>query len=110
MGRAHRQRPERLASKLQAIRHALDLTQEQMIERLDCPRVPLYPASISQYEAGKREPPLLVLLQYAKLAGVPMDVLVDDGVDLPNHLPSVPEYDGIMKKVKTEHGTGRSGR
>ena len=86
MGRSNRQRPLRLAAKLQAIRTQLDLTQEQMIERLDCPRIPLYPASISQYEMGKREPPLLVLLQYARVAGVPMEMLVDDALDLPDKL------------------------
>jgi transcriptional regulator with XRE-family HTH domain len=100
MGRSHRQRPERLAAKLQAIRTQLDLTQEQMIKRLDCPAIPLYPASISQYESGKREPPLLVLLQYAKVAGVPMDVLVDDERDLPEPLPSLSGYEWIMKRVR----------
>jgi transcriptional regulator with XRE-family HTH domain len=88
MGRSNRQRPMRLAAKLQAIRTQLDLTQEQMIERLDCPRIPLYPASISQYEMGKREPPLLVLLQYARVAGVSMEMLVDDALDLPDKLPA----------------------
>lgn len=98
MGRAQRQRPEGLALKLQAIRNAFDLTQEQMIERLECPQIPLYPASISQYEAGKREPPLLVLLQYARVAGVPMDVLVDDRQELPDPLPSQSGYEWIMKR------------
>ena len=88
MGRSNRQRPIRLATKLQTIRTQLGLTQEQMIEHLDCPQIPLYPASISQYEMGKREPPLLVLLQYAKVAGVSMEMLVDDALDLPDKLPA----------------------
>jgi transcriptional regulator with XRE-family HTH domain len=82
MGRSHRQKPERLASKLQAIRTNLDLTQEQMIKRLDCSAIPLYPASISEYENGRREPPLLVLLAYARLADVTMEMLVDDALEL----------------------------
>ena len=41
MGRSHRQRPERLSSKLHTIRNALDITQEQMIERLNCPQMRL---------------------------------------------------------------------
>ena len=88
MGRSHRQKPGRLAFKLQTIRTQLDLTQEQMIKRLDCKRVPLYPASISEYENSKREPPLLVLLAYARVADVPMELLVDDDLDLPEHLPA----------------------
>lgn len=102
MGRSHRQKPERLAIKLHAIRQALDLTQEEMIERLNYKRIPLYPASISQYEAGTREPPLLVLLQYSRVAGVPMEVLVDDEQDLPEPLPSQTGYQWIMKRVRAE--------
>jgi hypothetical protein len=54
-----------------------------MIETLAVKGEPLYPASISQYETGKREPPLLVLLRYARLAGTSTDVLIDDRLDLP---------------------------
>lgn len=83
MGRAHRIRPKRLASKLLAIRMNLDLTQPELIKRLAIKGVRLYPASISMYERGEREPSLIVLLRYARLAGVAMDVLVDDKMDLP---------------------------
>jgi hypothetical protein len=38
---------------------------------------------ISAYEHGTREPNLLTLLRYARLAKVSMDVLVDDKLDLP---------------------------
>jgi transcriptional regulator with XRE-family HTH domain len=44
-------------------------------------------SAVSQYELGTREPPLPVLLKYARLAGVIMDVLVDDEMDLPKKLP-----------------------
>ena len=40
----------------------------------------VYPAYISQYEHGRREPPLLVLLKYARLAGISTDVLIDDKI------------------------------
>lgn len=101
MGRAHRLKPARLAQKVLTIRVTLDLTQEQMIERLGYSKLPLYPASISLYEQGKREPPLPVLLQYARIAGVPMEVLVDDELDLPKHLPSVSGSEWVMKRVRT---------
>jgi len=100
MGRSHRQKPERLGVKLQAIRTQLDLIQEQMIERLDCPQIPLYAASISQYEQGKREPPLLVLLQYARVAGVPVEMLIDDDLDLPERLPVMTGHEWVMKRVR----------
>jgi transcriptional regulator with XRE-family HTH domain len=39
-------------------------------------------ASVSGYERGEREPPLPILLGYARLAGVCTDALVDDTWDL----------------------------
>ena len=78
MGRANRIRPKRLGSKLRQIRERLDLTQPEMIKKLALKGASLYPASISEYERGKREPPLLVLLRYARIAGVSTDVLIDD--------------------------------
>ncbi|MCA1623233.1 MAG: helix-turn-helix domain-containing protein [Acidobacteria bacterium] len=82
MGRAKRVMPKQLGEKLYQIRDSLDLTLEGLIERLKCPEIPLYPASISMYESGKREPPLLVLLRYARLGGVTMEMLVDDKIKL----------------------------
>ncbi len=78
MGRAKRVTPGKLGEKLFKIREDLNLTLEQLIEKLDCPEIPLYPASVSMYESGKREPPLLVLLRYARLGNVTMEMLVDD--------------------------------
>lgn len=83
MGRSHRPRPARLGEKLRQIRASLDLTLEQMIERLDYKDSPLYPTNISGMERGEREPPLLLLLAYARLIGISTDVLIDDTLDLP---------------------------
>ena len=83
MGRGKRVMPKRLGEKLLKIRESLDLTLEGLIEKLDCPDIPLYPASISMYESGKREPPLLILLRYARLGNVTMEMLVDDEANLP---------------------------
>ena len=92
MGRSRRQIPERLPKKLFYIRLDLALTQQQMVERLkfeldkagiDVP--PLFSGHISEYERGDREPPLAVLLQYARLGRMPLEVLVDDGMSLPGH-------------------------
>jgi transcriptional regulator with XRE-family HTH domain len=40
-------------------------------------------AMISRYERDEREPTLAVLLHYARLAKVPLEILVDDGLALP---------------------------
>ncbi len=86
MGRSQRSRPRRLGEKLRQIRASLDLTLEQMIERLDYKNSPLYPTNISGMERAEREPPLLLLLAYARLAGISTDVLIDDEQDLPKKL------------------------
>ena len=89
MGTRARQRPERLGEKLRAIREALGLSQAGIFERLEG----MTSASqISEYETGKREPSLIILLQYARLAGVCVDVLIDDNLDLPAHLPAKPKH------------------
>jgi transcriptional regulator with XRE-family HTH domain len=90
MGRSRRPQPERLASKLLRIREALDVSQAEMVNRLAQPKV--HPAHISGYERGEREPPLPVLLRYARLAGVCLDRLVDDELDLPAKLPAKPKH------------------
>lgn len=83
-----RPQPKRLAAKLRQIRTSLGLTQQEMVKRLKSQRVhlTLYPGNISRFEQGLREPPLLVLLAYARVARVTMDVLVDDDLDLSEHL------------------------
>jgi transcriptional regulator with XRE-family HTH domain len=86
MGRLPRERPRRLAAKLLKIRQALELTQEQMLAALRLDEK-VFASAISGYELGTREPPLLVLLKYARLAGICMEVLVDDELDLPARLP-----------------------
>jgi transcriptional regulator with XRE-family HTH domain len=83
MGRSYRSRPRRLAAKLKAIRVQLGLTQTEMIKALAVKDEPLRAASISGYELGQREPPLLVLLRYARLGGCTMEQLVDDKIKWP---------------------------
>jgi transcriptional regulator with XRE-family HTH domain len=90
MGRSRRLQPERLALKLFRVREALGISQAAMVELLAQPK--LHPAHVSGYERGEREPPLPVLLRYARLAGVCLDVLVDDELDLPTKLPAKPKH------------------
>jgi transcriptional regulator with XRE-family HTH domain len=105
MGRGRRVQPVRLAEKLLEIRERLDLSQAQMFRRLGVTRSRIYVSHISGYELGTREPPLDVLLQYARAAGVPMDALVDDELDLPEKLPSEVSYEWVM--IRRERRTSR---
>jgi transcriptional regulator with XRE-family HTH domain len=86
MGRRARYVPARLPQKLIQIRNALSLTQQEMLKFLALPEEILQ-TSISQYERGKIEPPIFVLLRYSEVANVWLDVLVRDDLDLPEALP-----------------------
>jgi transcriptional regulator with XRE-family HTH domain len=81
MGRSHRPRPKHLAKKLLQIRKTLEVSQAEMVKRLDFRSI--HPAHVSGYERGEREPPLPVLLKYARLIGVSTDYLIDDKLTLP---------------------------
>jgi transcriptional regulator with XRE-family HTH domain len=94
MGRYVRPRPVRLTEKLLHIRTGLGLSQNGMLGRLGLADK-LYRSSISSYERGASEPPLPILLQYARLAGVCLDVIVDDEIDLPKALPGTAVHRGI---------------
>jgi len=87
MGGAARIKPKRLAEKLRRVREALGLSQSELLRRLGFDGVIAY-HRISNYELGTGEPPLPVLLAYARLAGVSTDVLIDDALDLPSKLPA----------------------
>jgi transcriptional regulator with XRE-family HTH domain len=80
MGRAKRWRVKRLSEKLLQIRVSCRMSQNELIEALNFKEV-LYQSNISSYENGDREPPLPVILAYAKLAGISTDILIDDRLD-----------------------------
>lgn len=96
MGHA-RPRPARLAEKLLQIRLALGLSQTELWKRLGVEDLIEY-TSISKYELDKNEPPLVILLNYARLANVYIEALVDDDVNLPDRLPSPTKTEGIRPK------------
>ena len=91
MGKRARPKPKRLAEKLLRIREALGVSQGEMFRRLDVEGFSEV-KRISDYEIDKSEPPLPVLLQYARVAGVCVDVLIDDALDLPDKLPARPKH------------------
>jgi transcriptional regulator with XRE-family HTH domain len=93
MGRYHRTKPARLAEKLLRIRSALGLSQNGMIRHLGL-EDEITQGRISGYELATREPSLPILLRYARAAGVCVDVLIDDDLNLPAKLPGVPKHRG----------------
>ena len=91
MGTNPRVRPQRLAEKLRYIRASLNLTQADLLRELAIEELATQ-SKISEFESGKRDPSLLILLQYSRLAGVHMEDLVDDEVNLPAKLPAKPKH------------------
>ena len=74
-----------MASKLSEIRVGLGLSQGDLLNRLGLGDE-MERDYISKYERGVLEPPLHVLLGYARLVGISTDVLIDDELDLPRKL------------------------
>ncbi|MCA1565267.1 MAG: helix-turn-helix domain-containing protein [Acidobacteria bacterium] len=92
-----RPRPKRLAEKLLQIRNALGLSQMDLWRRLGVEEE-ISHKLISKYELDQNEPPLKVLLQYARIAGVHMEDIVDDELDLPDNLPGNVRHVVIRRK------------
>jgi transcriptional regulator with XRE-family HTH domain len=94
-----RQKPARLAEKLLEIRNKLGLSQNEMISRMGLTNK-LTQNRVSAYELGEREPPLYVLLAYARAigSGAYLEHLVDDELALPEKLPHTPKGSAIKKK------------
>ena len=91
MEQRRRLRPANLAKKLRQIRRVLGLSQSELLRRLDAEELMHY-GRISDYELGKREPSLSILLAYARVARIHLEYLVDDNVALPAELPGDVEY------------------
>ena len=76
-----REIPKKLGEKLKAIRLHLGYTMDQMAEAVGktgkSRRTRVY-----EWENGIRQPDLVCLLAYARLAGVSTDVLIDDDREL----------------------------
>lgn len=102
----------RLAEKLYEIRTRLGLSQAGMVERLKGQRLPsrlrLYAGNISRFEQGLREPPLLVLLAYARAADVTVEILIDAELELPDKMASHP--DTHVKRQSTGRTVVKTGK
>jgi transcriptional regulator with XRE-family HTH domain len=85
-----------LAGKLLEIRTKLALSQNGMIRRMGLADE-IIQADISAFELDQREPPLAVLLSYARAANVLVEVLIDDKLSLPDKLPCRTRHEGIRR-------------
>ena len=88
MGKKRRTQPKRLKRKLKTIRVKVEASQKRMADLLKdyAPNEIIAPGHISDFELGKREPNLIVLLAYSKLSNIPLNNIVDDELDLPEKL------------------------
>jgi transcriptional regulator with XRE-family HTH domain len=68
-----------LPTKLRAVRKCLGLSQSQLAAKL---RLNPHYGRISEFERGRRIPNLITLLDYARLAGIHVDDLVDDQIEI----------------------------
>ena len=93
MGKYPRRKPARLPEKLVRIRVALALSQNGMVRRLGL-EDEITRETVSGYELGTIEPPLPILLLYARTANVYVDALIDDELDLPEDLPCEKKSEG----------------
>ena len=80
MGRSARSKPLKLSHKLLAIRKHLQKSQTEMARALE---LKVHYSAVSNFELGTREPDLLVVLRYARLAGIAVELILDDQMALP---------------------------
>lgn len=101
MGKGKRVRPRFLGNKLREIRSRLRFSQNEMLRALGLDDE-FTRSELSAYERGIREPPLQVLLAYSKAAGVWLNVLADDGLELPQSLRPNRMHGGIRRRSRVE--------
>jgi transcriptional regulator with XRE-family HTH domain len=88
MGRGKRIIPAKMPEKLKTVRLSKNLTMEQMgqvleneLLKLEYSTIKIHSGHIAEFEQGKREPQLPILLAYAKLSKVSLDRFVDDEIE-----------------------------
>jgi transcriptional regulator with XRE-family HTH domain len=70
--------PQHLAKKLQAIRDSFGVSQYRLARMLEVDQY----TRLSEYESGRRVPSFVTLIHYARLAGIPLEFIVDDDIDM----------------------------
>jgi len=101
MGRKPRKRPQHLGRKLCEIRDSFGISQGRMLVKLGFPAKGRN--NLSNYETDKREAPSELVLAFAKVVGVNVDVLFDDRRELPKAL----RIAAAKNSKKIRPGTGK---
>jgi DNA-binding XRE family transcriptional regulator len=57
------------------------MSQGEMVKQLGVQDLVHY-TNISKYELDKNEPPLAIVLAYARLVGIPVEQIIDDEIEL----------------------------
>jgi transcriptional regulator with XRE-family HTH domain len=104
MGSRKRPRALHLHEKLRQIREAYGLSQAEMVSRLGLGEE-LKQSDVSAFEREpddkwSREPALPHLLRYARVAGVNVEALIDDELELPDKLNPDPMHGVIRRAAK----------
>ena len=103
MGKSPRRKPVRLGGKLRQIRTSFQVSQDGILVLMDL--ADEYTRNnVSNFELNRREPPLYLLLQYARIAGICLDLLADDSADLPSTLPGIPVHSGVQTAIPGRRG------
>ena len=74
--------PKKLGKKMKQIRLRLGMSQREIVRALSYTATPLRASQISQYEQSQREPTMMLVLAYARLAKVSVESLIDDKMKL----------------------------
>jgi hypothetical protein len=89
VGKAKRIVPSKLPEKLKQIRLDLDQSLEKMVTTLEAELltlgysdVKLYSGYITEFEQGKREPILPVLLAYGRISKINVENLIDNMLEI----------------------------
>ena len=104
MGKKPRTKPRRLGKKLRQIRETLGLSQNEMLRRAGLDKK-YGRNNLSNYELDKREPPYPILLGYSHVSGIPINVILDDKLALPQEFLRTPASDRVTakKRAKKRH-------
>jgi len=78
MGSARRRKPAKLGEKLKLIRENFEYSFSQMAAALSDRETQVLKTDVHKFENCEREPNLIILLRYARLAHTTMEILVDD--------------------------------
>ena len=100
MARVAVKTPCRIGEKLHQVRLNVELSQNGIVARLGL-EGELKRTSASNFERKRRVPSLLVLLRYARVAGICLEGLVDDELELPKDLSSPGAHDYSAKRSMT---------